>query len=90
MESEFEIYPTYEAFYIESLLWHTNSALNAIKEVGDWIEYVIEDNPKALELPKEELFQKLQLIIQHAGSISKFLWPIRKGEKGLHKKEVES
>ena len=85
-ESEFEIYPTYEAFYIESLLWHTNSALNAIKEVGDWIEYVIEDNPKALDLPKEELFQKLQLIIQHAGSISKFLWPIRKGEKGLHKK----
>jgi hypothetical protein len=86
MQAEFDINPTYEAFYIESLLWHTNSALDAIKEIGDWIEFVIEDNPKALDLPKEELFQKLQLIIQHAASISKFFWPIRKGEKGLHKK----
>ena len=84
MDQEFDIYPPFEAFYIESMLWHTNSALDAVKIVGDWIELVTDDNPKALDLPKDKLFEQLQLIIQHAASLSKYFWPIRKGENGVH------
>ncbi len=86
MENEFDIHPPYEAFYIESMYGHTNSALDAVYKVGEWIRLVVEDDPKALELSKEALFQELQHIIQQAASISKYLWPIRKGPQGLHKK----
>lgn len=86
MDIEFDIYPPYEAFYIESMLWHTNSALDAVKVVGDWIELVIKEDEKALELPKNKLFEQLQLIVQHAASLSKYLWPIRGNEDSIHQK----
>ncbi|MEG3127009.1 hypothetical protein SC171_05510 [Pantoea cypripedii] len=84
--SEFDIFPPFEALYIDSMLWHTNSALDAIKCVGDWIELIVADDKKSLELSKEKLFEQLQLIIQHAASLSKYLWPIRGGENSLHQR----
>ena len=86
MEQSFEIFPPFEVFYIESMLWHTNSALDAVKVIGDWMELVIADDEKALELPKEKLFEQLQLIVQHAASLSKHLWPIRGGENSVHQR----
>jgi len=83
MNQEPNIQPPFEAFYIESMLWHTNSALDAVKVVGDWIENIANDNEEALNLPKEKLFEQLQLIIQNAASLSKYLWPIR--NNGIHK-----
>jgi len=84
MDHEPNIHPPFEAFYIESMLWHTNSALDAVKIVGDWIELIVSDNEEALYIPKEKLFEQLQLIIQNAASLSKYLWPIR--NKDIHKK----
>ena len=84
MNNESYIHPPFEAFYIESMLWHTNSALDAVKIVGDWIENIVNDNEEALNLPKEKLFEQLQLIIHNAASLSKYLWPIR--NNSIHKK----
>lgn len=84
MNQEINIHPPFEAFYIESMLWHTNSALDAVEIVGDWIQDVVNENEEALNLPKEKLFEQLQLIIQNAASLSKYIWPIR--DKGIHKK----
>ncbi|WP_105172407.1 hypothetical protein [Pseudoalteromonas sp. T1lg24] len=86
MDLDFDIHPQFEAFYIESMLWHTNSALDAAKVVGEWIELVVANDEKALELPKDKLFEQLQLIIQHAASLSKYLWPIRGGVNSSHQK----
>ena len=84
MNHEPNIHPPFEAFYIESMLWHTNSVLDAVKIVGDWIEHVMNENEEALNFPKEKLFEQLQLIIQNAASLSKYLWPIQ--NNGIHKK----
>ncbi|MFA4743669.1 hypothetical protein, partial [Vibrio vulnificus] len=86
MEDDFDIYPTNEAFYIECLYGHTNSALDSVYKVGEWIRLVVENDEKAHELAPEELFQELQNIVQQAASISKYFWSIRKGTKGVHKK----
>lgn len=86
LEIGFDIYPQFEAFYIESMLWHTNSVLDAVKIVDDWIELIEKDNEKALKFHKAKLFEQLQLIIQHSAAISKYLWPIRNGESSLHKR----
>lgn len=86
LETEFDIYPPFEAFYIESMLWHSNSVLDAVKIVGDWIELIETDNEKALKLHKTKLFEQLQIIIQHAAALSKYLWPIRGRENGPHKR----
>lgn len=86
MELEFDINPPFEAFYIESMLWHTNSALDAVEVVGNWIAFVSTGDARALGLPKEKLFEQLQLIVQHAASLSKYLWPIRGGKHSIHQK----
>lgn len=80
---EWEIYPPFEAFYIESMLWHTESARQSIKAVGDWIALIENKDERALELPKESLFSHLQNIVQQAGAISRFFWPVRNDK--IHK-----
>ncbi|EGR3356063.1 hypothetical protein DMO00_24755, partial [Vibrio parahaemolyticus] len=46
MEDDFDIYPTNEAFYIECLYGHTNSALDSVYKVGEWIQLVVENDEK--------------------------------------------
>lgn len=84
IEPDFDIHPPFEAFYIESMLWHSNSALDAAHVIGDWIELMATDDRRALDLPQEKLFEQLQLVVQHAASLSKYFWPICK--KGSHKR----
>jgi hypothetical protein len=72
------IHPAFEAFYIEAMLWHTSSSQQSILEVAEWLQFVADDDERALELPKEELFEKLQNILHQAGCISRYLFPSRK------------
>jgi len=78
--------PPYEAFYIEAMLRHTNSALDSAEIVSDWIQLIVDDNRKALELPKYKLFEHLQIIIQEAAALSRYLWPVRSGKQQVHER----
>ncbi|NHI01673.1 hypothetical protein [Oceanimonas sp. MB9] len=89
MENEQElIFPPYEAFYIESLLTHTVSAMESMEIVSKWIELIVADDLKALELPKPKLFDHLHNIALQAASVSRYLWPSKPGENGVHKKRA--
>ncbi len=78
------IWPPYEAFYIESMHWHTASAQRSIKVVSDWLELLKNDDERALELPRPVLFEQLQNILHQAGCISRYLFPGGRAPKSLH------
>ncbi|MDE1359217.1 hypothetical protein L9W73_18285, partial [Vibrio aestuarianus] len=82
------IFPPYEAFYIESLLTHTVSAMESMEIVSNWIELMVADDVKALELPKPKLFDHLHNIALQAASVSRYLWPSKSGENSIHKKRA--
>jgi hypothetical protein len=69
------IFPPYEAFYIDCLLWHTTSAERSITEVGEWLQLVKDDDHRALDLPKPALFERLQNIVHQAAAVSRYFWP---------------
>jgi len=83
-EDNFDIYPTYEAFYIESMLWHTKSAIRSIEVIESWIQIVKDGNENVLEVNKDDVFSHLQNIIQQSGALSRYLWPVQKGENKEH------
>lgn len=78
------IYPPFEAFYIEAMLWHTSSAGQSIEDVAQWLEHVREDDERALELPKPALFERLQNILHQAGCVSRYVFPVGRQPKALH------
>jgi hypothetical protein len=78
------IWPPYEAFYIESMLWHTASAERSIKVVRDWLELIRNDDERALELPRPVLFEQLQNILHQAACISRYFFPAGRAPKPLH------
>ena len=83
---EFEIWPPYEAFYIESMLFNTISAVESINLIFDWID--LSNNLQKLDFEKyseDQILDNLQNIILHAGSISRYFWPSRDGVKNIHK-----
>jgi hypothetical protein len=71
------IHPPFEAFYIEAMLWHATSAKRSIVDVAQWLQFIEEDDERALELPKSALFDRLQNILHQAGCISRYLFPSR-------------
>lgn len=80
MDEDFHIYPPYEVFYIESLLTVTNSALNSIQMFLE-IESEIQKGNHEYNLT---LIDNLQNLINQAAALSKYFWPIRKGQ--MHQK----
>ncbi|EPW4741258.1 hypothetical protein ACWLRT_004560, partial [Vibrio parahaemolyticus] len=82
------IFPPYEAFYIESLLTHTVSAMESMEIVSNWIDLMVADDLKALELSKPKLFDHLHNIALQAASVSRYLWPSKSGENSIHKKRA--
>jgi hypothetical protein len=78
------IFPPFEAFYIEMLLWHATSAKASIETVNRWIDLVRADDKKALELEKPQLFGHLQNVVQQAGAISRYFWPSKPGTNSIH------
>lgn len=68
--SEFEIHPFNEVFYIESLLNKTRSILNDVETLNDIFKneyYDCQNDDMVLDL--------FQNIILNAGGISRFFWP---------------
>lgn len=74
-QDEGGIWTPFEAFYIESMLWHTTSAQRSIDVVRRWLGHVRDADRRALELPRHQLFEQLQNILHQAGCISRYLFP---------------
>lgn len=71
-EDEFEIFPPFEAFYITSLLFCTESALSSAAAV---INLLNEHNDGKFDFAPQPPLDQLQNVANQGAAISRFFWP---------------
>jgi len=76
---EFEIFPPYEAFYLVSLLFCTESALRSAEWVSDFFEQLQKD--EKLEFNPQLLLNQMQNIVLQGAAISRYFWPTEPAKK---------
>lgn len=85
------IWPPYEAFYVNGMLFNAQSAFLSIVRISRAFENLPETAmdeglDRALT---HNILNDLQNIIVHGAALSRYFWPIRKGhgERGAHLRE---
>jgi hypothetical protein len=83
-KAAFVILPPYEAFYIDSMLFNTQSAVRSIEVLSMVMNYLDESkSPESLAaIDTEDVLNHLQNIIVQGAALSRYFWPVRKGYKG--------
>ncbi|MEQ6290616.1 hypothetical protein ACFPAG_08340 [Vogesella sp. GCM10023246] len=86
------IWPPYHAFYIQSMLFNTSSALQACERASNYVKAITEGKV-APQDRKDELLDCLQNFINHSGAVARYFFPSLIGGKGdkklLHKQRAE-
>src|SRR3954470_14485448 len=74
------IWPPYEAFYIEAMLFNTRSALASIESIASTIQSLSEDETGDIfdRLDRRALLNEFQNIVVQAGALSRYFWPMTK------------
>ena len=85
------IWPPYEAFYIQSMLFNSASACRSIVRLEQMfqklpMQVTDEDMHK---LPTRRILDELQNMVLQAGALSRYFWPVRKAHhaRGQHLRE---
>lgn len=79
---EFGIWPPYEAFYIEAMLFSTTAAINAASQVRSALDEGSKHLPTSNEWQHYALaiVDGIQALATHSAALSRYLWPASKGE----------
>ncbi|WP_019624492.1 hypothetical protein [Thioalkalivibrio thiocyanoxidans] len=83
MDADSPTSPPYEAFYIESMLFNSTSAVRSILRL-EAVFGKLPDNPTIADvehLPTKLILNELQNMIVHAGALSRYFWPVRPDHK---------
>lgn len=78
--AESNIWPPHETFYLQSMLFNSNSARESVERIADVIAAVDglpEDEIRATIDPPT-LLDELQNVVLQAGALSRYFWPVRK------------
>jgi hypothetical protein len=86
-EEIFGIWPPYEAFYIEAMLFCSISALRSLDIIADWIESLPNiDSEKLFDnISEDDILNNLQNVVIQGAALSRYCWPSRQGENNEHK-----
>jgi hypothetical protein len=87
---QYGILPFYEAFYIDSMLLNTQSAVVSWQRVCECLHMLDgtgTDNTQA-DCTTEEILDSLQNLIARAAALSRYFWPARDGKNEEHKKRA--
>ena len=73
------IWPPFEAFYIQSMLFNSSSAARSILRLDSIFaklpeHFTIED---VVQLPTKTILNELQNMVVQAGALSRYFWPVR-------------
>ena len=73
------IWPPHEAFYIHSMRFNAQSAVQSIEQLNAIFHVVKENNPKnaVSALPVFRLLGELQNLVIQAAALSRYFWPVR-------------
>lgn len=88
--NDFAVWPPYLAFYVESMLFRTSAALNAVESANSALLYISENrNADNLHQAEQFVLDEIQSIVMHGAGLSRFFWPSRDGENNLHKRRAQ-
>jgi len=94
-ESFSSIWPPYEVFYFQSMLFNTGSVKQAANSAQKIIDGIDDGKYNAQQI-KDVLLDRLQSIIIHSGAISRYFFPSRndpakatENQKNIHKKRSD-
>lgn len=89
---EFVIWPPYEAFYIQSMLFNSSSAFRSIARLESIFEKLPErpTHDDALHLPAKQILNEFQNLVLQSGALSRYFWPARNNyeTRGKYLREV--
>mgnify|MGYP006145554677 CR=1 FL=1 len=83
MQTELPIWPPYEAFYIQSMLFNSSSAVRSILRLES-IFAKLPEHPTTEDvdlLPTKIVLNELQNMVVQAASLSRYFWPVRAEHK---------
>lgn len=78
------IWPPYEAFYIEAMLFNGVSALRSCEEIANALQKYDQEG-----FNEEQLLDNLQNLVMHGAALSRYFWPARKGSHGEHEQRAQ-
>lgn len=82
------IQPPHLAFYSEAIRFNLESAISSIQYLVQCLEATnTVGNPESLN---DAILDSIQNILLHSASLSKYFWPISKGEHKLHRKRAQT
>jgi hypothetical protein len=83
LEPGYPIWPPYEAFYISSMLFNTQSAYASIGAVASVIDHLEngESNAPLSDVDQHSVLNELQNIVVQGAAVSRYFWPVRKGHE---------
>lgn len=91
IDEELGIWTPYQAFYIQSMLFNTSSALQACERASRYIE-AISSGKIGPQDRKDELLDCLQNLINHSGAVARYFFPsyggMKKDKKDIHQKRA--
>ena len=81
-QAHFGIWPPYEAFYIQAMLFNSRAAVASIERISDVLEKLADGSSgESLQtLNSGELLNNLQNIMIHGAALSRYFWPVRGGQ----------
>ena len=77
------IFPPYEVFYIESLLFSTTSALASATWFSTELHRLAADDTIGVDpsFNSDDMLDNLQNIVVQAAAVSRYFWPVRTGHE---------
>ena len=88
MENEaFSIWTPHQAFYIQSMLFNTTSAIQACSIAEKIIKRISDGEIDPQEM-KDILLNCMQNVVNQTGAISRYFFPSRDGSKGADNKNI--
>lgn len=78
-----KIWPPFQVFYIQSMLFNSSSAAHSIA----WLDSIFSKLPEQVteedisRLPTKAILNELQNIVLQSAALSRYFWPVRKGHE---------
>lgn len=86
------IWPPFQAFYIQSMLFNSSSAVRSIARLeaifGKLPEQPTHDD--VLKLPTKAILNELQNMVLQSAALSRYFWPVRKAHEARGKRLREA
>ncbi|WP_157651921.1 hypothetical protein [Burkholderia ubonensis] len=89
------IWPPYQAFYVQSMLFNSTSAVRSILRLDNIFEKLDGRPPAEGDVPARTILNEFQNMVLQAGALSRYFWPVPKAssihqQRGRFLREVFS